>query len=66
MPVTITKKDGKYSVRTPGGVKAKGTTKEKAEAQARLLRGVDHGFKPTGKSAKKRKKVRTSDGFMFA
>lgn len=54
MPVTIRKVDG-FRVSTPGGVKAKGTTKAKAEAQARLLRGVEHGFKPTGKPAKKRK-----------
>ena len=47
MPVAITKKDG-YQVRTPGGVKAKNTTRGKAEAQARLLRGVEHGWKPTG------------------
>ena len=51
MPVKIKKTDG-YQVRTPGGVKAKGTTKAKAEAQARLLRGVENGFKPTGKKKK--------------
>ena len=34
---------------TPTGVKAKGTSKEKAEAQARLLNAIDHGFKPTKK-----------------
>jgi len=45
MPVKIRKKDG-YEVRTPGGVKAKHTTKAKAESQARLLRGVEHGWKP--------------------
>jgi hypothetical protein len=54
MPEKITKtKSGKYRVSTPGGVKAKGTTKKKAEAQARLLRAVDHGWKPTGKGKKK-------------
>lgn len=64
MPVTIKKKkSGKYSVSTPGGTKAKGTTKAKAEAQANLLRGVEHGWKPTGK--KKRKKMSTSDGTMY-
>ena len=52
MPVTITKKDG-YEVRTPHGVKAKGTTKKKAERQGRLLRGVEHGWKPTGRRATK-------------
>ena len=52
MPVRITKTDGKYRVSTPGGVKAKGTTKAKAHRQANLLRAVEHGFKPTGKPAR--------------
>jgi len=52
MPVKVSKTDGKYRVSTPHGTKAKGTTKEKAEAQARLLRGVEHGWKPTGKRGK--------------
>ena len=57
MPVTKRKlKGGKYSVRTPGGVKAKRTTKKKAEAQERPLRAIDHGWKPTRKKAKSRKK----------
>ena len=46
MPVQIKKTDGKYSVRTPGGTKAYGTSKKKAERQATLLRAVDHGWKP--------------------
>mgnify|MGYP001570740530 CR=1 FL=1 len=41
MPVHTKKVDG-YQNRTPGGVKAKGTTKAKADAQARLLRGIEH------------------------
>jgi len=51
MPVSIRKTDGGYSVSTPGGVKAKRTTKEKAHAQARLLQAVEHnpGFKPRKK-----------------
>ena len=54
MPVRIKKiKKGKYRVSTPNGVKAKGTTKEKAEAQARLLQGVEHGWKPTKQKMKK-------------
>lgn len=52
MPVTVKKVDG-YQVSTPGGVKAKKTTKPKAEAQARLLYGVEHGWKPTGEPRKK-------------
>ena len=39
---------GKVQVSSPNGVKAKGTTPEKAAAQVRLLRGVEHGWKPTG------------------
>jgi hypothetical protein len=38
---------GKVQVRTPHGVKAKGTTPEKARKQARLLNAIDHGWKPT-------------------
>jgi len=57
MPVKIRKtKKGKYQVSTPSGVKAKGTTKEKAESQERLLNAVEHGWKPTGKKRKRRKK----------
>ena len=51
MPVRIKKVNG-YRVSTPHGVKAKHTTKAKAEAQKRLLYAVDHGWKPTGKKAK--------------
>jgi hypothetical protein len=56
MPVKIKKLDHKYSVKTPGGTKAKGTTKAKAQAQANLLRGIEHGWKPTGKPARKKRK----------
>lgn len=48
MPVRVKKVDG-YQVSTPGGVKAKHTTAAKAQAQANLLRGVEHGWKPTRK-----------------
>lgn len=54
MPVKITKTDG-YKVSTPSGVKAKHATKENAEAQKRLLNAVEHGWKPTGKPARKGK-----------
>ena len=48
MPVTLRRlDDGSYSVRTPGGVKAKHTTKQKAEKLRRLLNALDHGFVPT-------------------
>ena len=55
MPVRIKKVNG-YRVSTPSGVKAKHTTKKKAEAQARLLRGVEHGWVPTGAKARKSRK----------
>ncbi len=48
MPVKITSAmGGGYRVSTPNGVKAKHTTKEKAERQRRLLNAVEHGFVPT-------------------
>lgn len=53
MPVTVKKKPGtnKYTVRTPGGVKSKGSTKENAKKQERLLNAIDHNpdFKPRKK-----------------
>ena len=49
MPVTVRKVKGGYRVATPGGVKAKATTKAKAEAQRRLLQGLDHGMQPRAK-----------------
>ena len=52
MPVRIRKVDG-YRVSTPGGVKAKHTTKAKAKKQERLLNAVEHGWKPTGKKKRK-------------
>jgi len=57
MPVKINKVDG-YRVTHGGKVSAKKTSKLKAQSQANLLRGVEHGWKPTGKPArsKRRKK----------
>ena len=54
MPVKIKKVDG-YRVTHEGKVSAKSTTKTKAKRQANLLRGVAHGWKPTGKPARKKK-----------
>ena len=52
MPAKIKKTSGgKYQVKTPNAVHAKGTTKGKAVKQQRLLNAIDHGWKPTGKSA---------------
>lgn len=51
MPYTMQKKGALYSVRTPHGVKSKGTTKEKALKQVRLLQAIEHdpNFKPRKK-----------------
>ncbi len=54
MPVTIRKVGkNKYSVSTPNQTHAKSTSLAKAKAQERLLNAVEHGWKPTGKKAKK-------------
>ena len=52
MPVSISKiASGKYRVRTPNQVHAKGTTLAKAYAQQRLLNAIEHNpnFKPRKK-----------------
>lgn len=49
MPVKIKKlKNGKVQVRTPNGIKSKGTTLKKAKLQERLLNAIEHNpdFKP--------------------
>ena len=48
MPYKMTKRPGGYTTSSPHGVKGRGMTKENAESQMRLLRGVEHGWKPTG------------------
>ena len=55
MPVRLRKVNG-YRVSTPGGVKAKRTTLRKAKRQANLLRAVDHGWKPTGRPARRKRR----------
>lgn len=55
MPVKIKKVDG-YRVTHGGKTSAKRTTKKKAQAQANLLRGIEHGWKPTGKKARSTRK----------
>jgi hypothetical protein len=50
------KNKGKVRVSGPGGVHAKATTPKNAEAQLRLLRAVEHGWKPTGKKSSKKPK----------
>jgi len=48
MPYSITKVDG-YKVFSPHGTKAKNTSLAKAKKQVRLLQGIEHGWKPTGR-----------------
>jgi len=52
MPIRIKKTDG-YQVSHGGKISAKRTTKKKAKRQANLLRAVAHGWKPTGKPARR-------------
>jgi hypothetical protein len=55
MPYALLKVSGGYSVvnTASGKIHSKHTTLPKAEAQLRLLRGVEHGFHPTGKKARR-------------
>lgn len=39
---------GRVKVMSPHGIKARATTPAKAEAQMRLLRGIEHGWRPKG------------------
>ena len=55
MAVEIRKVDG-YRVTHGGKVSAKGTTKRKAESQRNLLNATRRGWKPTGKSARYKKR----------
>lgn len=51
MPYTETKlPNGKIVIRSPHGVKSKGSTPGNAQKQLNLLRAVDHGWKPGHKS----------------
>jgi hypothetical protein len=51
LPYSVRKTNGDYQVvdRETGQVFSRHTTKERAERQRRLLEGVRHGWKPTGK-----------------
>lgn len=49
MPYRIEDEDGRYSVHSPSGTKARRTTRRKAEAQVRLLNAIEHGFVPKKK-----------------
>lgn len=50
MPYKMKKVDG-YNVSGPSGTHAKNTSKGKAMAQMRLLRGVEHGMVPNVESS---------------
>jgi hypothetical protein len=50
MPAKIKKVGNRYQVATPNAVHAKGTTKENAKKQQRLLNAIEFGgFKPKKK-----------------
>jgi hypothetical protein len=51
-------KDGTYDVDSPTKKHASHTTKEKAQAQKRLLDAVEHGFVPDAAKKKKKKVVK--------
>jgi len=51
MPYKIREVNG-YQVSSPHGIKAKKTTKKKGLRQLSLLRGIKHGWKPTGAKAR--------------
>ena len=52
MPVKVSRRGSRYRVSRGGKVSAKGTTKAKARRQANLLRGIEHGWHPTGRRAR--------------
>jgi hypothetical protein len=51
LPYSVRKADDGYQVvdQETGQVYSRHTTAEKAERQRRLLEGIRHGWKPTGK-----------------
>jgi phage gp16-like protein len=51
LPYSVRKTDEGYQVvdRETGKVYSRHTTRDKAESQRRLLEGIRHGWKPTGK-----------------
>jgi len=55
MPYTIRERKGKYLVvnTETGDIKGTHDSKVKAQLQINLLRGVEHGWKPTGAPARK-------------
>jgi hypothetical protein len=60
MPYAIRKRGKKWAVVNTETGKVKGThdSKSKAQKQINLLRGVEHGWHPTGAPARKKKGAR--------
>jgi len=57
MPGEVAKIDG-YRTTWGGKVTAKRTTKKKGQSQLNLLRGIEHGWKPTGAPARYKRVAR--------
>lgn len=57
MPYAIRKSDNKFKVVNTETGKTKGThaSRAKAKDQVNLLRGVEHGWKPTGAKARRKR-----------
>jgi hypothetical protein len=47
MPYKVSKVKGGYRVTSPHGVKAKHSSKSNVKKQLRLLRAIEHGWKPS-------------------
>jgi len=58
MPYAIQKRGKRWAVvnTATGKVKGRHDSKAKAQRQMNLLRGVEHGWKPTGKKARDKRK----------
>lgn len=63
MPYAIRKRGKKFVVinEDTGDVKGRHSTEGKAQRQVNLLRGIEHGWKPTGKQARTVKATHASD-----
>lgn len=59
MPYAVRKRGSKWVTvnKNTGDVKGTHSSKAKAEAQRRLLEGIKHGWKPTGKKSSSHKKT---------
>jgi len=57
MPGEVAKIDG-YRTTWGGKVTARKTSKKRAQSQLNLLRGVEHGWKPTGAPARYKRVAR--------